>query len=251
MKKIVAGNWKMNQTFQQAIHLFSSLDQAIDSVKSTEILLFPPAVYLHHLQSLKNKKSLLTLGAQNCAAWNAGAYTGEISIPMLQSIGIEWTLIGHSERRTLFGEDLSLVAQKVKHCQQNQFKYILCIGETLQERETGEFETVWRNQLNSALKDLTEKTNLYVAYEPVWAIGTGKTASPKEIAQAHTWIKNYIQHDLGYPKEQVLVLYGGSCNEKNASEILSTPHVDGVLVGGASLKAESFISIIESSEQCT
>lgn len=249
MRKIVAGNWKMNKTYAEALDLTLALDLYCNSNIRSEVIIFPPAIYLHSLEkALKNKK--LQLGAQNCADQLWGAYTGEVSIDMLQSIGIKHTLIGHSERRSLYKENNDLIAQKVRLAFQQKIQFILCIGETLQERENGLFSSVIQNQINSAVKNLSGIQELYIAYEPVWAIGTGKTATTTEIEEAHAFIKKYTSDLVHLDFSKIHVLYGGSCNEKNALDILSAKGVDGVLVGGASLQAESFKTIIQAAETC-
>lgn len=250
MKKIVAGNWKMNKTSAEATSLVQALDQFHSPDQKLDVLLFPPSLYLQTLNAELKIDSALHLGAQNCSEHLSGAYTGEISLLMLQSIGIQWILIGHSERRIYYGENKDVVAQKVKTALNQNINYILCIGETLTEREQGQFEEIIKQQLNSAFQNPAEINRVYLAYEPVWAIGTGKTASLTEIEQAHTFIKNYCKTQFKWLPEQVHVLYGGSCNEKNALEILSTKHVDGVLVGGASLQFDSFKTIIQAARSC-
>lgn len=256
-RKLVAGNWKMNKTFQEAEELF---DELADSLKNgqeqsdVEVVVCPPSVYLemaHDLGSDEEDETqvFFSVGAQNVNEHASGAYTGEISAPMLASMGVEYCIVGHSERRRYYGETDSLVASKVESLLQCGISPIVCIGETLEEREAGkQFETVER-QLKNGLFHLQplDFVRLVIAYEPVWAIGTGKTATPAQAQEIHAHIRNVIQEQYGKAVAATIpLLYGGSCNARTAPELFAQADIDGGLIGGASLQAEEFLKIVNS-----
>ncbi len=227
--KIVAGNWKMNLSLEQALELARSV-VIYDGV---EVILFPPCIY-----ALKVKETVaqgVHVGVQNMFYEDKGAYTGEISAYMLNSSGIEYVLIGHSERRKYFGETDEDVNRKLRKALEYGLKAIVCVGETLEQREKGEAFSVVRKQVETAFEGIDDLERIYIAYEPVWAIGTGVNATPEQAQEMHEYIKSIVN---------VPVLYGGSVKPENAKELLSMKDVDGVLVGGASLKAQSFNEIV-------
>lgn len=247
----------MNKTFQEAEELF---DELADSLKNgqeqsdVEVVVCPPSVYLemaHDLGSDEEDETqvFFSVGAQNVNEHASGAYTGEISAPMLASMGVEYCIVGHSERRRYYGETDSLVASKVESLLQCGISPIVCIGETLEEREAGkQFETVER-QLKNGLFHLQplDFVRLVIAYEPVWAIGTGKTATPAQAQEIHAHIRNVIQEQYGKAVASTIpLLYGGSCNARTAPELFSQADIDGGLIGGASLQAEEFLKIVNS-----
>jgi len=247
---LVAGNWKMNKTFQEAEDLTAQITEAVETLDSpnVEVILCPPALYLEMVLDLTDE-TYVAVGAQNISEYEFGAYTGEISAPMLSSMEVEYCIIGHSERRKYFQESNQLLAQKVKSTLKFEFSPIFCCGELLPEREVGKHFEVVKNQLKESLFDLDENDfrNVVIAYEPVWAIGTGKTASPQQAQEMHAFIRQLIQTKYGDRVTQdTIILYGGSCNAGNAFELFSQPDVDGGLIGGASLKPQEFVEIIKS-----
>lgn len=248
--KIIAGNWKMNLTFGEADDLINEIAAFLkeNSDENTGLILCPPAVYLELAGDIANESEFF-VGAQNVSQFESGAYTGEISAKMLNSMGIDYVIIGHSERRKYFNESNETLAQKVNTALQYDLVPIFCCGELLPEREAGNHFGVVQKQLNESLFHLPESSfaRIVIAYEPVWAIGTGKNASPEEAQEMHAYIRGLILEKYG--KEQAdatTILYGGSCNAKNAGALFSKPDVDGGLIGGASLKADEFIKIIQS-----
>ncbi len=258
-KKIVAGNWKMNLNFEEAKALAGELKVKLDhqkgvvpahkAVSSPEVVLFPPYVYLTRILDLFINDEGVSVGAQNCHHEDHGAHTGEVSAPMISSVGATHVIIGHSERRSQFGEDDELLAQKVKQALKSALVPVFCCGEMLPERENGKHFQVVTDQLLRGLfwMDEVQLAKVVIAYEPVWAIGTGVTASPGQAQEMHAHIRKLIGDT--YSKgaaERMSVLYGGSCNAKNAAELFANPDVDGGLIGGASLKAADFFQIIKS-----
>ena len=240
----IAGNWKMNTTATEAEKLTLEMLDKLDGIKGVEKVLCPPFISLVALNMMLQNSSI-KLGAQNMYFETEGAYTGEISPIMLCEL-CEFVIVGHSERRWYFGETNEIVNKKVKAALANKLQPILCVGERLAENEAGETEDVINRQMTGALQGIEPVSNLVVAYEPVWAIGTGKAASGEQAAAtirfirdvlATLWNKNVAQN--------VRILYGGSVNSKNIAEFISHPEIDGALVGGASLKSEGFVSIVE------
>lgn len=249
-KQIVAGNWKMNKAFQDAEDLmFEIVDELTEKGSGdTEIIICPPAVYLEMSSDIAAENGFM-VGAQNLSQYDSGAYTGEISASMLHSMGITHSILGHSERRTYFGETDKIIAEKISQA----FKYgiipIYCCGEVLAERQAGRHFEVVRKQVTEALFHLGAEaaSQVIVAYEPVWAIGTGVTASPDQAQEMHAFIRSLLAEKYGKQvSEQIPILYGGSCNAQNAVELFANPDVDGGLIGGASLKAADFVSIVNS-----
>jgi triosephosphate isomerase len=248
-KKVVAGNWKMNKTLDEAVQLVSELKNELARFEpKCEIIVCPPFTNLEAVHAVI-KDSPIHLGAQNMYFEDSGAFTGEISPDMLRSVGVEYVIIGHSERRAIFNEDDSTINKKLKKAFEKELKPILCVGETLEQRESGITEQVIRTQIEGALQDITAEniSDLILAYEPVWAIGTGKTATPDQAEEIHMFIRNLIAtlYDAT-TAENLTIQYGGSVKPTNAASLLSQPNIDGALVGGACLKAESFVEIIKS-----
>ncbi len=239
---IVAGNWKMNGSQQFVDDMLFGLNQATFS-ESVEVIVFPPSVYLF---SASQKAKTVKIGAQNLFFENAGAYTGEVSPAMLSDIKCEYAILGHSERRAIFAENDDLIAKKVVASIENNLTPILCVGETLEDRESGDFFEVIARQIKAGLSllEADQIEGVIVAYEPVWAIGTGKTASPLQAQEVHGLIRHLIAELAGKKvSEHISILYGGSVNAASAKELFSQPDIDGGLVGGASLKVDEFLAI--------
>jgi triosephosphate isomerase (TIM) len=246
-KKVIAGNWKMFNDIPATANLINELKQKLDSEK-VDVIVCPPFTSLESASKLL-KGSSIKLGAQNMHFEDSGAFTGEISAPMLKSTGCDFVILGHSERRTIFKETDELINKKIKKALQSGLKLIFCLGETLKEREDGVTETVVRTQIVGGLKDITidDLKNIIIAYEPVWAIGTGRNATPLQAQEVHSFIRKLISELYSeYTAQNLVIQYGGSVKPENAKDLLSQPDVDGALVGGACLKADSFISIIKS-----
>ncbi len=243
-KYLIAGNWKMNLLQNEAIKLIEDINFGISSLNlsSVEVLVCPPYTDLH-IANEKLINSPIQLGAQNMHFMTKGAYTGEISPAMVIDAGCKYVILGHSERRQYFKEDNEILIKKLKSAFDANINPILCIGETLKERELKETTNVLFNQIS--ILNLFEKENLEkltIAYEPIWAIGTGINATKEQIEEVHLWINNFVYSHFGL---NIKILYGGSMNATNAEEILSTENVSGGLIGGASLKSEQFLSIIQ------
>ena len=247
-KQIAAANWKMNLTQQQAIELLSEINQKnISLFEDQQVVFGVPFPYLLLANELIKTKKGFYIAAQNCYTKDSGAFTGEVSAPMLSSCNIEYVIIGHSERREYFNEDNSTLAKKVDACLANKLKPIFCCGESLAIRESGKQNEFVENQLKESLFHLESDAieNFIIAYEPIWAIGTGKTASAEQAQEMHANIRNVFAQKYGEKvAETVSILYGGSVKANNAKEIFGKPDVDGGLVGGASLNASEFAEII-------
>ncbi len=248
-KKVIAGNWKMHYDLSESQNLISKLTSGLSGKKyNCDVIICPPFTSLSEASSLI-KDTPVKLGAQNMYFQESGAYTGEISAKMLKSVGCEYVILGHSERRTIFKESDGLINEKIKAALKAGLKPIFCIGETLEERENGKEKEVLKRQLSGGLDEISldEMKQIIIAYEPVWAIGTGRTATPAQAEEMHDYIRNYIQDDFNTETaENLIIQYGGSVKPDNARELLSQQNIDGALVGGACLKADSFIGIIES-----
>ena len=247
-RKVIAGNWKMNKNLQESISLIKEIKLAALSVTGkVEIIICPPFTSLETGANLL-KESPVKLGAQNMHFEDSGAFTGEISASMLKSTGCEFVILGHSERRTIFKETDEVINKKLKKAIASGLKPIFCVGETLEERETNRTETIIEIQVKNGLKGISEDEikHLIIAYEPVWAIGTGRTATPAQAEEVHIFIRNLI-HNLYSPAaaENMIIQYGGSVKADNARELMSMKNIDGALVGGACLKADSFLEIIK------
>ncbi|NLI24336.1 MAG: triose-phosphate isomerase [Bacteroidales bacterium] len=243
-KKIVAGNWKMNKTLQEGIALAQEVEKMASGVPGkVELIIAPPFI---HLTEVKKLLGRVKLGAQNCASEASGAFTGEVSASMLASAEVQYVIIGHSERRSYYGETNSIINKKVRLALQNHLNPIFCCGEVLSEREKGKHFDVVKEQLEEGLFNLSpdEFGKVIIAYEPVWAIGTGVNATPAQAQEMHQYIRSLIARKYGETvANNTSILYGGSCKPSNAGELFANPDVDGGLIGGASLKADDFIGI--------
>ena len=248
-KKIVAGNWKMNMALSEGVSLADSINKCLINRPhdGAAVILCPPFIHLASVNEiLKNGK--ISVGAQNCASEVSGAFTGEISADMIKSAGAEYVIIGHSERRTLYNEDDALLNKKILLALKSGLKVIFCCGEVIKEREENIHFEVVKRQVEIGLFNLTVEqiSNIIIAYEPVWAVGTGLNATPEQAQEMHAFIRKLIMEKYGYEaSNDMSILYGGSCKPSNTGEIFSKPDVDGGLIGGASLKMEDFIGIIE------
>ncbi len=247
-KNIVAGNWKMNKTLQEGLDFSNELKELLkDKTLKCEVVIGTP--YIHLSEVAKTVEgSKINVAAQNCANKESGAYTGEISASMIASTGANHVILGHSERRAYYNETAALLKEKVALALANNLTPIFCIGEVLEERESGKHFEVVATQLKESLFDLSKEdfSKIVVAYEPVWAIGTGKTASPEQAQEIHAFIRETIAEKYGKEvADNTSILYGGSCNAGNAKELFSNPDVDGGLIGGASLEPDKFLPIIE------
>ncbi len=244
-KKIVAGNWKMNGTYTDSLNLFNSLRSSENEFpQNVEVMVAPPYLYLHDL--LKIGSSKIKVISQNCSSKSKGAFTGEISVSMLRSISIDCSIVGHSERRIIYGESISDISEKVKQLLSENMQVVFCVGEQLEERKSDNHFKVINEQLISIYSvDPSLFSKIIVAYEPVWAIGTGETASPEQAQEMHAFIRSKLREVYANAADQTRILYGGSVKPDNAAELFSQADVDGGLVGGAALQATDFIKIIQ------
>jgi triosephosphate isomerase (TIM) len=251
MKKLIAGNWKMNGSLAANEALMAALANGLDAHTACEIAVCVPAPYLSQVSALKSIESRLApveLGAQDVSTHSAGAYTGEVSASMLGDLGCRFAIVGHSERRQYHAESDALVADKAKAALAAGITPIVCVGETLAERESGRTEEVVKRQLAAVIHANGHCiSEIVVAYEPVWAIGTGKTASPEEAQAVHAVLRAQLKAATDQ-WARVKILYGGSMNAANAASLLSQADIDGGLIGGASLKAEDFLKIIAAAQ---
>ena len=244
-KKIVAGNWKMNTLPQEGVALAKGVAAGKGEVcDSVNFIVCPPFT---HLQSVVEtlKGTNIAVGAQDCATETKGAYTGEVSAEMIAALGCEYVILGHSERRQYYGETSETLNKKMARAYENNLIPIYCVGENLEEREANRHFEVCKQQLEEVVFNLTEEQfkKLVIAYEPVWAIGTGKTATAEQAEEIHAYIREVLRSKFGAAAEECAILYGGSCKPSNAGEIFSKENVDGGLIGGAALKAEDFLGI--------
>lgn len=248
-RKVIAGNWKMNGDLIQSKDLITKLISGLNGQQvHCEVIICPPFISLSEASSLV-KNTTIKLGAQNMYFEDSGAFTGEISPAMLKGAGCEFVILGHSERRIIFGETDELINKKIKKALQSDLKPIFCVGETLEERESGITKKVVERQVVNGLNGIPESDlkNIILAYEPVWAIGTGVTATSAQAEEIHEFIRNIIAEKYSKKTAENLVIqYGGSVKADNAAELLSQKNIDGALVGGACLKSDSFIAIIKS-----
>ena len=238
----------MNNTFEEGIKLTSEIVELSKNIenKNVELILCPPFIFLQKCVELTLVNPQIAVGAQNCHNETKGAFTGEISVDMIKSVGAKHVILGHSERRAYFNEDNNFLAKKVKQVLASGLTPIYCCGETLAEREAGKLFDIIKEQIEVGLFDLSNEDfkKIIIAYEPVWAIGTGVTASPQQAQEMHEFIRSLIINKYGnLIAEEITILYGGSCNAKNAKELFANKDVDGGLIGGASLKSEDFIEI--------
>ena len=247
-KMIVAGNWKMNMDLAEGLNFAKSLNSYFKEKPSrAEVVLCTPFIHLAGVSEIVSSGKV-ECGAQNCASEPGGAYTGEISPLMIKSTGAKYVIIGHSERRSYYNEKDDILYKKTSLALSNGLKVIFCCGEVLKERESGIHREVVKKQLEEGLFNLSEAEfkNVVIAYEPVWAIGTGLTATPEQAQEMHKFIRDLVKERYGKEcAEDLTILYGGSCKPSNAGEIFSKPDVDGGLIGGASLKKEDFCAIVE------
>ena len=244
-KKVIAGNWKMNMLPNEAMAFIEGLAPLVKNSEAEVILCVPYTDLFYSLLTAQDTN--IKIGAQNMHWEESGAYTGEVSGKMLKSIGVEYVIIGHSERRQYFNETDETVNKKIKSAFANELKPIVCVGETLEQRETGKAEEIITGQTKIALDGLTEEQveNTIIAYEPIWAIGTGKTATAEDANNSIKAIRNEIAKNYGQNiADKVIIQYGGSVKASNAKELFSTSDIDGGLVGGASLKVEEFANIV-------
>ena len=246
-KNIVAGNWKMNRSVAEGVQLAHDVNAAVEAAGALkcDVVIAPP--FLHLTEVSKHVGAKVSVSAQNCAAEASGAFTGEVSAAMLQSAGVPYVIIGHSERRTCYGETDAILAKKVVLALANGLKPIFCIGETLSERDGGITFDVAKTQIENGLFHLSADDfgKVVIAYEPVWAIGTGRTATNEQAQEVHAFIRKTIASKYGEElANDATILYGGSCNENNASGLFACPDIDGGLIGGASLVVEKFIKIV-------
>ena len=249
-KVIVAGNWKMNKTTKEAAQFFNELKPLVADVKNAGIVIGAPFTALE-TATRETAGSNIKIAAENMNAKESGAYTGEVSPLMLKDLGVEYVILGHSERREYYHETDEIINEKVKSALAHDLKPILCIGEKLEEREAGTTNDVVKTQITGGLKDVTaaEMANVVLAYEPVWAIGTGKTATPEQAQEVHAFIRGLLTNLYGKEvAENVTVQYGGSMNDANAADLIAQTDIDGGLVGGASLIPEKFAVIIKAGD---
>ena len=250
-KHIVAGNWKMNCNFNEADDLINGIMEKLEDIelpRETQLIVCPPFPYLEMTTDYANDSYFL-VGAQNVSDQEKGAYTGEVSAEMLESMEIDYCIVGHSERRGYYGETDKIVAAKVDRLLAHGLKPIVCVGEVLEEREAGKQLDVVKRQVEEGLFHLTaeQRKEVVIAYEPVWAIGTGKTATPEQAQEIHAHIRSLLVAKYGKElADEISILYGGSCKPGNAKELFACPDIDGGLIGGASLKADDFIAIAQS-----
>ena len=244
-KKIVAGNWKMNTTKPDGVELAKEVAAQASKVPAgVGLIVAPPFTHLCAVgKALAG--SGVELSAQNCADHEKGAYTGEVSVDMLKAVGCQWTILGHSERRQYYGETSETLNKKMAQAYANGLKPIYCVGENLAEREAGKHFDVVKAQIEEVVFNLTPEqfSQLVIAYEPVWAIGTGKTATADQAEEIHAYIRKVLAEKFGAAAAECPILYGGSCKPSNAAEIFAKEDVDGGLIGGAALKAEDFLAI--------
>lgn len=249
-RRIVAGNWKMNTSFDEAMDLVEGLKSSLSEevVGETGVIITPPALYLGSVVNALWENEVIAVAAQNCHEKESGAYTGEHSAAMIASLDVDAVIIGHSERRQYFGETNESCQAKIGQVLNNEMAAIYCIGETLEERQSGKYMDVILEQCAEGLKGFTgeDMDNIILAYEPVWAIGTGETASPEQAQEVHAGIRQWLKDTYGAEvAEDVSILYGGSCKPSNAAELFAKEDIDGGLIGGASLNVEDFTAIVK------
>jgi len=249
-QKIVAGNWKMNNTIDEGLKLTSEIVNMVEDEVSSDVkvILAPPFVHLSQVKNLIKESQKLFLSAQNCSQHASGAYTGEVSAGMLKSVGAQYIIIGHSERREYFNETNEQLAQKVDATLANGLTPIFCCGEPLEIREAATYIDYVQNQLRESLFHLPADAfkKIIIAYEPIWAIGTGETATSGQAQEMHAAIRTFLAAKYGDAAKETSILYGGSCKPSNAKELFACEDVDGGLIGGASLKSRDFTDIVKS-----
>lgn len=247
-KKIVAANWKMNLTLEEGKSLVDGILNGLPAISETkQVVIAPPFIHITQTAGQLKGKNHIYTGAQNCYSEASGAYTGEISAPMLSDAGVQYVILGHSERREYFKEDDALLAKKTDQALKNNLKVIFCCGEPLEIRDANTQNEFVEKQIKAGLFHLTDDQlkNIVIAYEPIWAIGTGRTATSQQAQDMHAHIRSVIAEHYGQEDAiNISILYGGSCNPTNAAELFACPDVDGGLIGGASLKADAFLAIV-------
>ena len=245
-RKIVAGNWKMNKDMRGSIELVKEIIQK-NQLFGCEVYISPAFPFLNQISNICELTPIKVI-AQNVSEKSQGAFTGEVSVDMLKSIGVDGIIVGHSERRKIYGENDEVLRTKLDNCSKNNLEVFFCIGETLELREKGKQNEVIENQLNNTLFDLPDFNldKLVIAYEPVWAIGTGKNASAEQVQEMHLYIRTLLNLRYGVSSNRIPIVYGGSLKPDNSKSIFSCPDVDGGLVGGASLNPKAFLDIISS-----
>lgn len=247
-KKIVAGNWKMNETLQEGVQLAKDINDLLKADKpNCDVVICTPFIHLVSVAPVLDKE-IVGLGAENCADKEKGAYTGEVSAAMVKSTGADYVILGHSERRQYYHETAEILKEKTLLALKNNLKVIFCCGETLEEREQNKQNEVVKAELEQSIFNLTaeEWKNIVIAYEPIWAIGTGKTATSDEAEEMLAYIRSIVAEKYGQAvADETSILYGGSCKPSNAKELFAKPDIDGGLIGGASLKAADFKGIID------
>ena len=248
-RKVIAGNWKMHKDLSESQNLISKLINELRKEEvNCDIIICPPFTSLSEAAGLV-KNTIVKLGAQNMHYEDKGAFTGEVSAAMLKSVGCEYVILGHSERRAIFSESDEMINKKIKKALGSGLRPIFCIGETLQQRESGTMNDVIKRQVTDGLQHVStgEMEKIIIAYEPVWAIGTGVTATPQQAQEVHVYVRQLINNIFGDDTaEKLIIQYGGSVKPDNAAELLSQSDIDGALVGGACLEADSFLKIIKS-----
>ena len=247
-KNIVAGNWKMNLDKEEAISLVKQLLLEINVNTLTQIILAPSYIYISDILGLCMNSQHVSVASQDCSVRDKGAFTGEVAASMLKSIDVEYVIVGHSERRAYFDEDNQLLKKKVIKALSNDLKVIFCCGESLEQRNKQQHFDWIRSQLSESLFSIEEleskMSNIIIAYEPIWAIGSGESATLEEVKEMHAFIRNVLLEVLGRLGANARILYGGSVTAENAADLIKQDHVNGLLVGGASLKADSFSLIL-------
>ncbi len=242
-KTIIAGNWKMNNLMAEVKSFFEEISGSFNDLSDREVVVAPALPYIAPANSYSEGKNI-KIAVQDFYPVEKGAFTGEVGVEMLRDLSVETVIIGHSERRHVMGEDFDLIRKKVTFAEENGLRVIFCVGETLEQREKNELFAVIEKQLATAFDDnlTVDSEKIVIAYEPVWAIGTGKVATPEQAQEMHAFIRKYMEEN--YKKGDVSILYGGSVKPDNVKVLMSQPDIDGVLVGGASLKADSFKKLV-------
>jgi len=250
-KPIVAANWKMNKTQSEASEFVSAYRKLAAGKGTVDVVIVPPFTALPQTVTALGSQDVIKVGAQNMHWKDSGAYTGEISAMMLRALPVDYVVIGHSERRQYFGETDETVNKKVKAAHKARLKPIVCVGESLEQRDADQVGEVLKRQIEGGLKDLTDRQigETVVAYEPIWAIGTGRTASPEQAQEAHAFIRKTLSEIAAETANRIRIQYGGSVKPDNMAELISQEDVDGALVGGAALEAESFYGIVKAAAE--
>lgn len=250
-KKIVAANWKMNMTQAEAASFVETLQRQLGDISDVEIVVVPPFTAIAKVSEILDGSQSIKIGAQNMSAEKSGAFTGEISAAMLRELFVRYVVLGHSERRALYGETDEIVNRKVRAAHDASLRPIVCVGETLEQRERGEVERILSAQLRGSLAglDAKELNEIVIAYEPIWAIGTGKTATAEQAQEAHAFVRQTLAEiSDASTAAKIRIQYGGSVKPDNARTLMSQPDIDGALVGGASLDPRSFAQIVEGAQ---